>query len=74
MKLSPKGANALFAVIMVGMMTFIITGVNTFVNSGFVIRISAWMHNWIASYVIALPIMMTLSPPVRKLLARYTKS
>ncbi|HAJ79962.1 MAG TPA: DUF2798 domain-containing protein [Fibrobacteres bacterium] len=73
MKFSPKGANILFAVIMVGTMTFIITGVNTFVNAGFSIRLSAWIHNWIFAYVVALPIMMLLSPPLRKIIAKYTK-
>lgn len=74
MILSSKGANASFAVIMVGTMTFIITGVNTFVNAGFVVHISSWMHNWIVAYAIALPIMMVLSPPVRMFLAKHTKS
>lgn len=72
MKFSPKASNILFAVIMVGTMTFIITGVNTFVNAGFVIRISAWMHNWIAAYIVALPIMMVLSPPLKKYLGKHT--
>jgi hypothetical protein len=72
MKLSPKGANAVFAVIMVGTMTLIITGVNTFVNAGFALHFSKWMHNWIAAYVVALPIMMVLSPPLRKFLGKHT--
>lgn len=74
MRLSSKGANVLFAVIMVGTMTFIITGVNTFVNAGFVVRFSVWMHNWLFAYVVALPIMMMLSPPLRRFLGKRTKN
>lgn len=73
MKFSAKQANLLFAIIMVGTMTFIITGVNAFVNGGFVIHVSTWMHNWIFAYVVALPIMMILSPPLRKFLGKNTK-
>jgi len=74
MKFSPKGANVLFAVIMVGTMTFIITGVNTFVNGGFRVHLSVWVHNWIFAYVVALPIMMLLSPPLRRFLGKHTKN
>lgn len=73
MKLTPKQAHVLFAVIMVGIMTFIMTGVTSFINSGFVFHFSKWMHNWFIAYGVALPIMMTLSPPLRKFIGKHTK-
>ena len=74
MNLSPKAAHVLFAVIMVGTMTCIITGVNTFVNGGFRVHWALWMHNWLFAYVVALPIMMVLSPPLRKFLGKHTST
>jgi len=69
---SQKQANVLFATIMVGTMTFIMTGVNSFINSGYTVIVSAWLHNWIVAYLVALPIMMTLSPPLRRFFAKRT--
>jgi hypothetical protein len=73
MNLSPKASHILFAVIMVGIMTFIITGVNTFIGGGYAFNVAAWMRNWGSAYIVALPIMMILSPPLRKFLAKHTK-
>ncbi|MGE5672158.1 MAG: DUF2798 domain-containing protein, partial [Fibrobacterota bacterium] len=43
---------------MVGIMTFIITGVNTFIGGGYAFNVAAWMRNWGSAYIVALPIMM----------------
>jgi hypothetical protein len=72
MKLSQKQAHVLFAVIMVGTMTFIMTGVTSFIDSGFTLMFSKWMHNWILAYAVALPIMMLLSSPLRKFIANFS--
>ena len=72
MKFSPKQAHVVFAVIMVGTMTFIMTGVTSFVNFQFTLQLARWMHNWLLAYAVALPIMMLLSPPLRKAIARIT--
>ena len=72
MKISQKQAHVLFAVIMVGTLTFILTGATSFINSNCTLQLSKWIHNWIMAYIIALPTMMVLSPPLRKSLAKYT--
>jgi len=74
MTFSPKQAHVLFAIIMVGFMTLIMTGVNSFINAGFTVILAVWMHNWIVAYIVALPIMMALSPPLRKFLGKHTKN
>ena len=70
--LSQKQGHVLFSIIMVGTLTFIMTGVTTFVNSGFMLHFAKWMHNWIMAYVVALPCMMLLQPPLRKFIGKYT--
>jgi hypothetical protein len=71
MKLTQKKAQALFAVVMVGTMTFIMTGMTTFVNTGFTLAPAQWMRSWLVAYAVALPIMMLLSPPLRRLIWRF---
>ncbi len=73
MKLTPTQAHIVFAILMVGTMTFIMTGVTSFVNSGFTFHFVKWMQNWILAYAVALPIMMLLSPPLRKFIGKFTK-
>jgi hypothetical protein len=73
MKLTPKQAHVVFTIIMVGTMTFIMTGVTSYVNPGFTLHFSKWMHNWLIAYGVALPIMMLLSPPLRKFIGKHTK-
>lgn len=65
MKFTPKQGNLIFAILMVGIMTFVITGINTFVGAGHTLQIFTWLKNWGTAYVIALPIMIILSPRIR---------
>lgn len=64
MKLTPKQGHLLFAVIMVGFMTFIITGLNTFMAQGYSLKPFVWFKNWLSAYLVALPIMVVFSPKV----------
>lgn len=73
MTLTPKQAHVLFAIVMVGTMTFIMTGVTSYVNSGFTLYFSKWMRTWCMAYAVALPIMMLLSPPLRNFIGKYTQ-
>jgi hypothetical protein len=50
MKLTPKQGHVVFAIIMVGTMTFIMTGVTSFVNSDFTVHMLKWMRNWMLAY------------------------
>lgn len=72
MNLTQKQSHFVFALIMVGTLTLIMSGVTTFVNSHFVFYFGKWMHNWIMAYAVALPCMLLLSPPIRKMLGKVT--
>ncbi|MCK9183068.1 MAG: DUF2798 domain-containing protein [Fibrobacteraceae bacterium] len=74
MKLTPKQGNLLFAVIMVGFMTFIITGLNSFITQGYSLNLFLWLRNWLGAYVVALPIMIVFSPKVRTWINTRVKS
>jgi hypothetical protein len=68
MKLSPKQGQFAFAVVMVGTMTFLMTGVMSFVNADFTLRVATWLRSWLLAYATALPIMLVLSPPIRRVI------
>jgi len=72
--MTQKQAHILFAVIMVGGMTFIVTGISTFINNAFTVSTFKWMRSWAVAYAIALPIMLLFSPPLRKVLQKYTRT
>ena len=74
MKLTPKQGHLLFAVIMVGFMTFIITGLNTFMAQGYSLNPFVWLKNWLSAYLVALPIMIVFSPKVRAWINARVKS
>ncbi len=74
LKLTPKQGNLLFAVIMVGFMTFIITGLNTFMAQGYSLNPFVWLKNWLSAYLVALPIMIVFSPKVRAWINARVKS
>ena len=65
MALTHRQGNILFAVIMVGTMTLVVTGLNTFVSTGFEIHPFLWLKNWLLAYAVALPVMIVFSPKVR---------
>ena len=58
MTLSPKQGYLLFAIIMVGTMTLVVTGLNTFVSTGFEFHPLIWLKNWLLVYAVALPVMI----------------
>ena len=70
MTLTQKQALLLFPIVMVGMMTFILTGLTGVINGTF--SLSHWMHSWGSAYGIALPTMLLLSPPLKRVIARFT--
>lgn len=73
MTLTQKQGHLLFAVVMVGCMTFVITGLNTFISLGFVLVPLAWLKNWLSAYAVALPVMIVLSPKVRAWVNQHVK-
>ena len=58
----------LFALIMSGCMAFTMSGVMTFLNIGLIPDFfTKWMNGFLIAYAIAFPLVITISPLIRKL-------
>jgi hypothetical protein len=68
MKIPKQYAPILFAAITAGCVSFLLSGVFTFINLGFspdfVLR---WLHSFLIAYCIAFPTVVIVVPHIRKL-------
>jgi hypothetical protein len=66
-------APLLFAALLAGFMTLIVSGVTTALNVGlpsdFGLR---WMHAWFPTWAIAFPVLLVVRPLVQRLVERMT--
>lgn len=68
-------APILFAIIMSGTMSFLVSGFATFRALGVVPNFwSLWVSAWLPSWLVACPILLLLSPFVRGIVSRLVRS
>ncbi|MGL5011954.1 MAG: DUF2798 domain-containing protein [Paracoccaceae bacterium] len=71
--LPQRFANPLFALLLSGFMSCIISGLSTFRALGFVDGvIGLWLMNWLTSWAVAFPIVLIIAPIVRRIVTRLT--
>jgi hypothetical protein len=66
-------AHPLFALLLSGFMSCIISGLSTLRTLGMVDGVvGLWAMNWLASWAVAFPIVLFIAPLVRRIVARVT--
>ncbi len=72
--ISARYANALFALIMSGLMSCVVTGIATLKAIGFSpSTLGDWMASWAFCWPIAFTVILTLGPLVKRLIARLVR-
>ncbi len=72
--ISARYANALFALIMSGLMSCVVTGIATLKAIGFSpSTLGDWMASWAFCWPIAFSVILTLGPFVKRLIARLVR-
>ncbi len=72
--ISARYANALFALIMSGLMSCVVTGIATLKAIGFSpSTLEDWMASWAFCWPIAFTVILTLGPFVKRLIARLVR-
>ena len=72
-KLSSKFELPLFALLLSGLMSFIVSGVALMRNLGAIPQLAAWVHAWLSSWLVAFPSVIVIAPLVRKVVARWVE-
>lgn len=66
-------ANLLFALLLSGVMSFIVSGLSTWRAVGLVENFAGlWFGNWAVSWATAFPVVLVVAPLVRRVVARLT--
>lgn len=74
MKIAPKFAPFLFALILSGVASFLVSGISTWRAAGLVDGfLTLWMSAWLPSWCVAFPVIFLMAPIVRKFVASITK-
>ncbi len=72
--ISARYANPLFALIMSGLMSCVVTGIATLKAIGFSpSTLGDWMASWAFCWPIAFTVILTLGPFVKRLIARLVR-
>ena len=67
-------AQLLFAFILSGMMSLLVSGISTWLSVGFTAQLpQAWVGSWLPSWLIAFPAVLVLAPLTRRVVARLTR-
>ncbi|PQO22732.1 DUF2798 domain-containing protein [Rhodobacteraceae bacterium WD3A24] len=62
--------NVLFALILSGIMSCIVSGISILRNAGFVDGVfRLWMEAWLPSFAVSFPLVLILAPLTRRLVA-----
>ena len=73
MKIDKKFAGLLNAALMAVILPFFMTFVVVLANTGFSVRfLGSWMKTWAIAAIVAFPLILLLSPLIRKVVARLT--
>lgn len=68
-------APILFGFILSAMMSFLVAGIATFRNFGFVDSFpSLWVSAWLPSWMIAFPVVLVVAPVARRLVGLLVKA
>lgn len=70
MKLPAQFELPLFALLLSGLMSFIVSGVALMRNLGNIPDATLWIHAWLASWLVAFPAVIVIAPLVRKIVSR----
>jgi hypothetical protein len=71
--LPKRSAPIVFAVILTGVMTIVISGVATLINVGLPADFAhRWVRAWLPNWVIACPVLLLVRPFVQRLTERLT--
>lgn len=66
-------AHIAFGFVLSGMMSFLVSGISTFLTVGFVPGIlGQWIGAWLPSWAVAFPIVLIVAPAARRLVAKLT--
>jgi len=60
----------LFALLLSGLMSFIVSGVALMRNLGDIPSTTLWINAWLASWLVAFPAVILIAPLVRKIVGR----
>ena len=60
----------LFALLLSGLMSFIVSGVALMRNLGDLPEATLWINAWLASWLVAFPAVIVIAPLVRKIVGR----
>ena len=72
-KLPAKFELPLFALLLSGLMSFLVSGVALIRTLGALPEWTAWIHAWISSWLVAFPAVMLIAPLVRKMVSRWVE-
>ena len=72
-KLPAKFELPLFALLLSGLMSFLVSGVALMRTLGGLPEWTAWIHAWLSSWLVAFPAVMLIAPLVRKIVARWVE-
>ena len=64
----------LFALLLSGLMSFIVSGVALMRNLGDLPSAALWINAWLASWLVAFPAVIVIAPLVRKIVSRLVAS
>lgn len=66
-------AHIAFGFVLSGMMSFLVSGISTFLTIGTVMGFfGLWIGAWLPSWAVAFPIVLVVAPLARKLVAAMT--
>ena len=63
----------LFALLLSGLMSFIVAGVALMRNLGGIPELAAWISAWLTSWLVAFPSVILVAPLVRKIVGRWVE-
>ncbi len=68
-------APVLFGFVLSALMSFVVSGIATFRNAGFVDGFfSLWISAWLVSWLIAFPVVLVVAPIARKFVGMLVKA
>jgi Protein of unknown function (DUF2798) len=74
-EMPPRFAPALFGFVLSALMSFIVSGIATVRNAGFVDGfLNLWINAWIPSWIIAFPTVLIVAPMARRLVGVLVKA
>ncbi|WP_299651346.1 DUF2798 domain-containing protein [uncultured Tateyamaria sp.] len=67
-------AHIAFGFVLSGMMSFLVSGISTFLAVGFIPGvIGQWIGAWLPSWAVAFPIVLIVAPAARRLVGKLTR-